>query len=33
MEIIIAAIIVFYGPRLAGELKTQILRRRKLYRA
>lgn len=33
MEIIIAAIILFYGPVVAGELKTRFLARRKLYRA
>lgn len=33
MEIIIAAIVLFYGPQVAGEIKVRIIRRRKLYRA
>jgi len=33
MEVILAAILIFYGPVVAGEIKTQVLRRRKLYRA
>jgi len=33
MEFIIATAILFYGPRLAEELKARLLRRRKLYRA